>query len=136
MTPTQCYNLAQQQKAADELRSYRISLDRAINALYRTLPNGQRNYGENSEIGSFGIKHFCGEMIEVIWNPSKKYKKSSEQDIYQNQPRGIVYLYLDSREYDLNESWMPQRLAKDTQRVMELLGFEEDDLRGCSGDDW
>ncbi len=109
-------------------------LKTTINALYLTLPKGQRNYGSNnSEIGSFSLKYFGGDHVGIMWTVSNK----SRHNYHGSVSREIASLYTNDRTYDfLIPSSIPKRLVKDTQRVMEMLGFEEDDLRGCSGDDW
>ncbi len=111
-----------------------MNLEITINALYRSLPNGQRNYGnKNSEIGKFSLEHYSGNSVGLVWTLPNK----SRRNYHGSVSREIATFYVNDRTYDLHRMVIPdKRLAKDTQRVMELLGFVEDDLKGCSGDDW
>lgn len=105
----------------DELRNTKSLLDITINALYRSLPSGERNYGSNnSEIGSFSLKHYHGKNTDIIWTMSNK----SRRNYHGSVSREIASLYINNRTYDLVlPSSIPKRLSEDTQRVMELLGF-------------
>ena len=102
----------------------------AINALYCSMPNGQKNYGtKTSELGRFSIEDSCEDYIGIGWHPSRKYQvtvSSKKEAIYQGRPRHIASLDMRDHTYTINKNNIPKRLARDTESIMELLGFTED----------
>ena len=124
MTSAEYLKVAEQTNVADELRNFLKLLEYNINALYRLLPGGQRNYGsDNSEIGKFSLEHHSSENVGLVWTLSRKSRRRYHGSV----SRDIATFYVNNHTYDLHRIVIPdKRLKEDTERLMELLGFTED----------
>lgn len=106
-------------------------LNEAILSFYRTMPHGKRNYGkENGRLGWVYIHRGLskGGYADMEFVPSASYREEcryGQARLGTLNLRERTYSVRWDGNYDKKQSHIPKAVMKDTERVMECLGFKK-----------
>ncbi len=111
-----------QTPALEREKAYISFLETTVNALYRQLPSGERNYeSDNPKIGHFSVRAYpLTNHFSIMWG---RREAGGEIDSIE-----IADIDNTHKQYIMqNSSLQPQRLLEDTERVMDAMGISLDD---------
>lgn len=105
-------------------------LNKGVQSLYRSLPQGCEKYDDNGnpDIGSVRLSSFGCEInhLKITYTPSSKAGFGYEhKDIGSINLRGKTYSLVEGSE---DYHGVSNILITDTEQVMELLGLEKVEL--------
>lgn len=117
---------------AEDSHDFEDILNKAILSFYRTMPNGKINYGkENGRIGWVYLHRDLNSKgpgyADMEFVPSASYQEKCrylQTRLGTLNLRERTYSVGWDGNYDEKQSPIPKAVMKDTERVMECLGFK------------
>lgn len=119
---------------SEDLKALEIILNNAVVHLYLSMPEGKKNYGgESPQIGKVALSRSAHSQPKYGY---LLFADSGEVDIRHSEKIALVNFRAmryapEWTKEDEPKCDLPEILRRDTEKVMEALGFEKTDVFEC-----